>query len=101
MALRCDNKIVSEGLTLAEVRKYCDAPTSTQERKVLIAGALRSLTQAGVEQRSNQTLLFEERGYEEVQVDEWTYYFGPRQFMSLIRFTNGRVTLIEDLAHGY
>lgn len=101
MALRCGNKIVSEGLTQAEVRKYCGAPASTQERRVVIAGAPRRLSQSGIDQRSSQTLLIEERGYEEVQVDEWTYNFGPRRFMSLIRFTNGQVTVIEDLGYGY
>ena len=101
MALRCGNKIVSEGLTLTEVRKICGAPTSTQERKVVIAGPLRSLSQAGVNQLSNQTLVLAERSFEEVQVDEWTYNFGPRRFMSLIRFTNGRVTVVEDLGYGY
>ena len=100
MALRCDNRIVTEGLTLAEVHRYCGAPTFTQQRKVVIEKALRSLSQAGVKQRSNQKLLFEERAYEEVLVDEWTYNFGPRRFMSLIRFANGRVTVVEDLGYG-
>ena len=101
MALRCDNRIVSEGLTLAEVRKYCGAPISIQQRTVVIERALRGLSQARVRQRRNQPLVLEERVYEEVLVDEWTYNFGPRRFMSLIRFTNGRVTEVEDLGYGY
>ena len=101
MALRCDNRVVSEGLTLAEVRKYCGAPISIQQRTVVIERALRGLSQARVRQRRNQPLVLEERVYEEVLVDEWTYNFGPRRFMSLIRFTNGRVTEVEDLGYGY
>ena len=101
MALRCDNRVVSEGLTIAEVRKYCGAPISTQQRTVVIERALRGSSQAGFKQRNNQPLIFEERVYEEVQVDEWTYNFGPRRFMSLIRFINGRVTEVEDLGYGY
>ena len=32
MALRCGNKVVSEGLTLVKVHKICGAPTYTQEQ---------------------------------------------------------------------
>ena len=101
MALRCDNRIVSEGLTLAEVHKYCGIPVFTQERKVIIETALRSSSKPGVKHRSNRALSFEERVFEEVQVDEWTYNFGPRRFMSLIRFINGRVSEVENLGYGY
>ena len=101
MALRCDNRVVSEGLTLAEVHKYCGIPVFTQERKVIIETALRSSSKPRLKHRSNRALSFEERVFEEVQVDEWTYNFGPRRFMSLIRFINGRVAEVENLGYGY
>lgn len=47
----------------------------------------------------------DEKVYEQkrslVNVEEWTYNFGPRQFMYFIRFENGRVVKIEDGDYGF
>ncbi len=37
----------------------------------------------------------------EVVVEEWTYNFGPRRLMRVIRFENGLVTSIRQLGYGY
>ncbi|HEY5974410.1 MAG TPA: DUF2845 domain-containing protein [Geobacteraceae bacterium] len=34
-------------------------------------------------------------------VEEWTYNFGPNEFMYLVRFVNGRVTKIQSRDRGY
>jgi len=39
--------------------------------------------------------------WETVVVEEWTYNFGPRRFIQVIRFENGRVVKIEDGGYGF
>lgn len=101
MALRCDRKIIDEGMPQAEVRKYCGEPTSTLERTVVRAGIPRRLSRPQSDQLGSQELVIPNRGYEEVLVDEWTYNFGRQRFMYMIRFENGFVTLIKKLGYGY
>ncbi len=35
-----------------------------------------------------------------IQIEEWTYNFGPRRFMRLLRFENGRLLTIESIGYG-
>jgi len=46
-------------------------------------------------------LLFADRAYVEIVVEEWTYNFGPHRLMRVVRFENGLVTSITQLAYGY
>ncbi len=101
MALRCDHKIVSKGMSQGEVRKYCGEATSTQERTLVRAGIPRRQNRSQSDQGNSQELVIADRSYEEIVVEEWTYNFGRHRFMALIRFENGRVTSIEDLGYGY
>lgn len=72
--MRCPPHVVTEGMTLLEVRERCGRP------------------------------VFEDRRYEElvpgiwVDVDEWTYEPGSNQFRRLLRFENGRLERIEVLS---
>ena len=34
-------------------------------------------------------------------IEEWTYNFGPRRFMRLVRFADGKVIRIISLDYGY
>lgn len=101
MALRCDRKIISEGMPQEKVRKYCGEPTSIQERSLVRAGIPRRLDRPSSDRKGSQQLVIPNRGYEEVLVDEWTYNFGRHRFMYMIRFENGFVTLIKELGYGY
>lgn len=100
-ALRCNQKIVSEGMPKEKVRKYCGEPTSIQERTVVRAGFPRAPSRTQSDHSDQQELLFADRSYEEVLVEEWTYNFGRHRFMYLVRFANGRVVSIEDIGYGY
>lgn len=100
-ALRCDRKVMSEGMRQIEIRKYCGEPTVTQERTVVRAGVPRRQGRTNANDNSQQELLYNDRSYEEVVVEEWTYNFGRHRFMVVIRFVNGLVTDIEDLGYGY
>lgn len=89
-ALRCDHKLITEGDRGVEVRRYCGEPIAVSKR----------YTQGTLVTRHGRYLL---RGAfpTEVLVEEWTYNFGPRRLMRIIRLENGVVTDIEALGYGF
>ena len=100
MALRCGNKLVNKGDPMAKVRKYCGDPVSIQQRTIVRRGIPRSRSGTDLNPYDDE-LLINTRSYVEVLVDEWTYNFGPRKFMRVIRFENGLVADVKELRHGY
>lgn len=83
-SMRCRNGIVSIGDTIPDVIKKC-GPPAFQDR--------RDETSSYGERHA--------RSYENVTVDDWTYNFGPQEFMYGVIFRNGRVSKIESLEIGY
>jgi hypothetical protein len=83
-SLRCDRGIVSLNDTMPEVIGKCGPPVFQDRRDQLRSYGDRH-----------------GRSYENVTVDEWTYNFGPQEFMYLVTFNNGRVARIESLDKGY
>lgn len=104
-AMRCGSKIVSEGAPQAKVLKYCGEPESTRIRTILRTGFPRYRVRRGLnDTRSieySHELLFADRSYVEVHVEEWTYNFGPHRLMRIVRFENGRVASVSQLGYGY
>ena len=102
MALRCGNKLVSKGDPMAKVLRYCGEPVSVQQRSIVRGGVPRTRTFDGdrLHNRDDE-LLINDRSYVEIVVEEWTYNFGPRKLMRLIRFENGLVANIKNLRYGY
>jgi hypothetical protein len=104
-ALRCGNRLVSEGDHQLKIEKHCGEPTAVNFRTIYRSGIpasryghnRRSMKPA----RSSEELLIHNRSVEEVQVEEWTYNFGPRRLMRVIRFENGLVTSVTELGYGY
>ncbi len=80
----CRDGIVSKGDLLAEVVKKCGPPTFQSQRQ---------------ETRLDDTK--ESKTITTISIDDWTYNFGPNEFMYNLRFENGRVTKIESLDYGY
>ncbi len=80
----CRDGIVSKGDVMAEVVKKCGPPTFQSQRQ---------------ETRLDDTK--ESRTITTITIDEWTYNFGPNEFMYNLRFENGRVMKIESLDYGY
>jgi hypothetical protein len=37
----------------------------------------------------------------EIVIEEWTYNFGPRRLMQLVRFENGFVADMDQLGYGF
>jgi hypothetical protein len=107
IALRCGSRLISDGAPQGKVLRYCGEPESVQVRTLVRAGLPRNRSFGRARHRfdariSNDSGLFlAERAYEEIVIEEWTYNFGPRRLMRVIRFENGLVTSIKQLGYGY
>lgn len=103
LAFRCGNRIVSEGDHYSKVLKYCGEPVGVQERVIYREGVTRPRFRVegpnGL--RYDEEVLRYDRSYVEVLVEEWTYNFGPRRLMQLVRFENGFVVEVDRLGYGY
>lgn len=103
LAFRCGSRIVSEGDHYSKVLKYCGEPVGVQERVIYREGRTRPRFRVegpnGLEYE--REVLQYERSYVEVLVEEWTYNFGPRRLMQLVRFENGFVVNVDQLGYGY
>ncbi len=102
-AFRCGAKIVTEGDHYSKVLKYCGEPIGVQERLIYREGRTRPrvFTEGSNGIRIEREVLTYDRSYVEVAVEEWTYNFGPRRLMQLVRFENGFVAEIEQLGYGF
>ena len=89
-ALRCGNKLVSEGDTKIELLQKCGEPTYITHRKERFPIRF-------YDYHLNDHRL----SYEIVYVEEWIYNFGPNRFMQSIIFRDGRISKIESLGYGY
>jgi hypothetical protein len=78
-----------------EVRKRCGEPDSAHDR--------RETRKVKVRQRRYVDGVFAEVSEErevEVRIDEWVYDLGPRRFVRLVAFENGRVTAVSAGEYG-
>lgn len=82
--MRCRDGIVSIDDTIPEVLKKCGPPAFQDRREETRASGPRY-----------------KRSYETVTTDDWTYNFGPQEFMYQVIFQNGRVVRIESRDQGY
>jgi len=105
LALRCGGKLVNKGTPQSKVLRYCGEPTAAQVRSIYRSGFprahLRHSPVRSGNRRHEHELLAADRATVEVIIEEWTYNFGPRRLMRLIRFENGIVTTIGQLGYGY
>jgi Protein of unknown function (DUF2845) len=90
-SLRCDGKIISEGASRAEVAALCGDPVQVDQKSVYYRPIASTGNQANPRAASAV----------EVQVEVWTYNFGPNRLMQRIRFEDGLVVRIESLGYGY
>ena len=103
LAFRCGAKLVSKGDHYSKVLKYCGEPIGVQERVIYREGLTRPRVRIegpnGL--RVEREVLNYDRSYVEIQIEEWTYNFGPRRLMQLVRFENGFVADIDQLGYGF
>ena len=102
LALRCGSKIVSNGDHQAKILNMCGEPAAVKYYNIYRSGipASRTLSTERHAGRDDE-LIVHNRSVVEVVVEEWTYNFGPRKLMRVIRFENGFVTSIKRLGYGY
>ena len=90
-SLRCSDKIISEGASRYEVASLCGNPQDVQHQSrynnvsAAVPGQPNVATGSSVE----------------IQVELWTYNFGPNKLMQRIRFEDGIVVHIESLGYGF
>ena len=83
--MRCGNRLIVAGDSMAAVRAFCGRPTVVQSA---LQGSVNTMRIGG---RSNTVGA-------EVPVETWTYNRGPNKLMMRIRFVNGTVVAIKTLS---
>ena len=89
--LRCGTKLIVEGDRKIDVLAHCGEPTLIEQP----AAVGRAAPRVGIHGRVSAAVVAPG------SMETWTYNFGPRRFMQLIRFNHGRVVEITSLGHGY
>jgi hypothetical protein len=90
-AMRCGTHLISEGDTAGKLRRHCGEPADVDRRTAFRAPIIWRFGRP-----------YQVPGGEiEVQIEFWTFNFGPNQLMRRVKLEDGRVTQIETLSHGY
>jgi hypothetical protein len=104
-SLRCESRIVSLGDSKQEVEDICGAPAYvdvTQEEKTIKVYRSKP-TRQGTESENHRHRDHEfvnERTIV-VNVEEWTYNFGPNRFIQTLKFKNNQLVSIKDDTYGF
>lgn len=85
----CRNGIVSKGDLQAEVIVKCGEPAQKTERE---EKRFDKIKDTHGKERTSVSI---------VTVNDWTFNFGPNEFMQRLLFENGRLVRIESLGYGY
>lgn len=89
-ALRCGNQLVRAGDHKMDVLDACGEPDYVDRRMGVRGMRLRHPPQNALEIDQ----------FEQVDIEEWTYDFGPRKFRQMLRFENGFLKEIDQLNYG-
>lgn len=84
----CPKGIVSDGDYQVEVLAKCGEPAAKIRRE---EKRFEKVRDGGREKTLAST----------VTIDEWTFNFGPQEFLQLVVIEDGRVKRIESLGYGY
>lgn len=102
-AFRCGQELVPDKATLYQVRRICGEPVDIQQWIESRVASAPAYDQRPISQRGHfptQTAIPVIPIVIPVTVEEWTYDFGPTQFIRVFRFENGRLRRIEMLDKG-
>ncbi len=104
-AFRCGQELVPDKASFYQVRRICGEPIDIHqwiEHRVASAPAYdqRPISQRRHFPNSPQTSIPVIPIVIPINVEEWTYDFGPTQFMRVFRFENGRLRRIIQLEKG-
>jgi hypothetical protein len=89
-AMRCGHKLVQVGDYKLDVLERCGEPDSVERRTAVRGSRLRHPRGA-----------LEIDRFEEVEIEDWVYNFGPRKFKQLLEFEDGELKSIRNLDYGY
>ncbi len=89
-AMRCGHKLVQPGDYKMDVLERCGEPDSVERRTAVRGNRLRHPRGA-----------LEIDRFDEVEVEDWVYNFGPRKFKQLLEFEDGVLKSIRNLDYGY
>ncbi|RKH53615.1 DUF2845 domain-containing protein [Corallococcus llansteffanensis] len=92
-ALRCDNKLVSEGASKADTLMKCGEPLTKESRTEVISNKVKVSSPDRTEQVSQEVL-------SSVTIEEWTYNFGPHRLMQTAIFRNGVLVDVRSGSYG-
>lgn len=91
-ALHCQNRVVSVGDPTSRVRSLCGEPTDVVQRTETRARA--------VHRRGPGGSIVSDSVAVTVQLEQWTYDFGPSRFVRVLVFEDGRLVRIDTLGYG-
>jgi len=99
LALRCGNRLITEGMPEAEVVALCGRPVSTRYLGYILRPHVinRPAGQSGLSGARRAHSGF----HEEVLAKEMLFNFGPRKLMRLVRFEDGHMVSIETAGYGH
>jgi hypothetical protein len=89
-AMTCGNRIIDKGTSSAEVTSFCGPPTQIDRTAAYRRGA----TTAARDSEPTETGA-------DVQIEFWTYNFGPNQLMERVRIEDGVVVEVQSLGYGF
>jgi len=102
--------LIGKGDRKIEVLINCGDPYliehSREEHLSAVSNAIRTrINPQFSREGSKDNKFIRERIYEQkrksINIEEWTYNFGPSQFMIYIKYENGKVTKVEDIGYGF
>ncbi len=100
-SLRCPNGLITIGDSRTQVERRCGEPEDVQFSREFRE---RRQPPRAAPRRQAPDLLHPEldtgRFWVEVERESWHFDFGPRRFMRVVHFIDGRVSRIETLGYG-
>ena len=98
-AFQCDGKVISKRNTTFEVLRKCGEPDYIdrweEERAVRGYGRSEMPRSGGIPETQVPIV-----SVIHVQVEKWSYNFGPNKFMQVLRFENGKLVDIATGTYG-
>jgi hypothetical protein len=96
-ALRCENRLILEGMHEAQVFELCGEPVSIRPLGLVLRSYYpRRYGIGGIRG------VYYDHGYlNEVLATEVVYNFGPRKLMRILRFEGGYLVDIDTAGYGY
>ncbi len=105
-ALRCEHELVSDQASFSEVSRICGPPTDAQQwieyRIVPVAPYYHSPSFQGRRNPNrDHRSAYVKPIVIPVNIEEWTYNFGPTRFIHVLRFEQGHLKSIGTSGRGY